>query len=183
MAVLINSETLHILTSTRQSSSLQAFLDALTRGGPNGLPRPIEIHAHDPIRYVGDMLAWVHQTTASEHEFLESLFGVKQRRRMMGQARRFGAATEGGGGAAAGGADKAEIDLSKSEPGGKADSDGNEVEEGEDKPSDEEVEEGLVRECMDKDLEGLGRPLKVSLPMQSSLPLVLCGSPASQCTR
>jgi hypothetical protein len=34
---------------------------ALTRGGPGGLPRPIEIHAHDPRRYVADMLAWVHQ--------------------------------------------------------------------------------------------------------------------------
>lgn len=25
------------------------------------MPRPIEMHAHDPRRYVGDMLAWVHQ--------------------------------------------------------------------------------------------------------------------------
>lgn len=183
--MLMNSETLHILTSTRQSSSLQAFLDALTRGGPNGLPRPIEIHAHDPIRYVGDMLAWVHQTTASEHEFLESLFGVKQRRRMMGQARRFGAATEGAAGASAVGADKgnAEVAPSMGETGGIADGEEHAGEEGKVEPSDEEVEEGLVRECMDKDLEGLGRPLKVSLPMQSSLPLVLCGSPASQCTR
>jgi hypothetical protein len=82
------------------------------------------------------MLAWVHQTTASEHEFLESLFGVKQRRRMMGQARRF----------TAGDAKPAEV---------------NDEDSGE-KQSEEEVEEALVRECMDKDLDGLGRPLKVS---------------------
>ena len=47
-------------------------MDALTRGGPQGLPRPIELHAHDPLRYVGDMLAWVHQAIAAEREFLES---------------------------------------------------------------------------------------------------------------
>ena len=37
------------------------FIQALTRGGPGGMPRPIEMHAHDPRRYLGDMLAWVHQ--------------------------------------------------------------------------------------------------------------------------
>ena len=112
------SDALHTLTSTRQSSLLSSFLDALTRGGPNGLPRPIELHAHDPTRYVGDMLAWVHQTTASEHEFLESLFGVKERNRMVGSQR---------------------------EPAGDLDEAGE-----------------LVRDTLDKDLEGLGRPLKVS---------------------
>ncbi|CAG5126682.1 unnamed protein product [Candidula unifasciata] len=45
----------------------------LTRGGPNGTPRPIELHSHDPLRYVGDMLAWLHQTSASEKEYLQSL--------------------------------------------------------------------------------------------------------------
>lgn len=50
---------------------------ALTQGGPapSFLPRPIEVHAHDPQRYVGDMLAWVHQSVASEREFLVGLFG------------------------------------------------------------------------------------------------------------
>jgi hypothetical protein len=109
-------DALQTLTSTRQSSLLSSFLDALTRGGPNGLPRPIELHAHDPTRYVGDMLAWVHQTTASEHEFLESLFGVTEHKRMVGSERR---------------------------------------------PVGLDEEEALVRETMDRDLEGLGRPLKV----------------------
>ncbi|WVW82047.1 hypothetical protein I302_104052 [Kwoniella bestiolae CBS 10118] len=80
-------DALQGLTSTRSSSILQSFLDALTRGGPNGLPRPIELHAHDPTRYVGDMLAWVHQATASEHEFLDGLFGVREKRRMVGAER------------------------------------------------------------------------------------------------
>ena len=37
------------------------------------MPRPIEIHAHDPLRYVGDMLAWIHQSVASESELLHNL--------------------------------------------------------------------------------------------------------------
>ncbi|KAJ5482902.1 Conserved oligomeric Golgi complex subunit 6 [Penicillium diatomitis] len=36
--------------------------------------KPIEFSAHDPLRYVGDMLAWVHSTTVSEREALEALF-------------------------------------------------------------------------------------------------------------
>ena len=68
---------------------LSAFTDALTRGGPSGLPRPIELHAHDPMRYVGDMLAWVHQVIAAEREFLESLFGLTGDRRMVGSVRTF----------------------------------------------------------------------------------------------
>ncbi|ORY01350.1 oligomeric Golgi complex subunit 6 [Clohesyomyces aquaticus] len=36
--------------------------------------KPIEFHAHDPLRYVGDMLAWVHSATVSEREALEVLF-------------------------------------------------------------------------------------------------------------
>ncbi|RMX56873.1 hypothetical protein pdam_00006294 [Pocillopora damicornis] len=41
--------------------------------GPGGTPRPIELHSHDPVRYVGDMLAWLHQAIASEKELLHSL--------------------------------------------------------------------------------------------------------------
>jgi conserved oligomeric Golgi complex subunit 6 len=41
------------------------------------------------MRYVGDMLAWVHQAIAAEREFLEALFGVKSDGRMVGSIRRF----------------------------------------------------------------------------------------------
>ncbi|KAG7088507.1 hypothetical protein E1B28_012492 [Marasmius oreades] len=83
------TEALSSLSQTRQSALQSHFLTALTRGGPSGLPRPIELHAHDPMRYVGDMLAWVHQSIAAEREFLESLFGVKSDGRMVGSARIF----------------------------------------------------------------------------------------------
>ena len=38
--------------------------------GVGGTPRPIELHSHDPLRYVGDMLAWLHQAAATEKEHL-----------------------------------------------------------------------------------------------------------------
>jgi conserved oligomeric Golgi complex subunit 6 len=80
-----NSQALSSLSKTRNATLRGAFLGALTRGPP----RPIELHAHDPLRYVGDMLAWVHQTIAAERELLEALFGLKDDGRMVGSVRAF----------------------------------------------------------------------------------------------
>ena len=59
----------HVLT--------EAFYSALT-GSSNEydhpMTKPIEFYAHEPLRYVGDMLAWTHSATVSEREALESLF-------------------------------------------------------------------------------------------------------------
>ncbi|KAF7367249.1 Conserved oligomeric Golgi complex subunit 6 [Mycena sanguinolenta] len=88
-AIPIRSEALTVLSQVRQATLMSSFLTALTRGGPSGLPRPIELHAHDPMRYVGDMLAWVHQAIAAEREFLESLFGLQADGRMVGSVRKF----------------------------------------------------------------------------------------------
>jgi conserved oligomeric Golgi complex subunit 6 len=85
---------LTFLSETRQATLLSSFIAALTRGGPSGYPRPIELHAHDPLRYVGDMLAWVHQSIAAEREFLESLFGLKSDGRMVGSIRKFDSTDE-----------------------------------------------------------------------------------------
>ncbi|RUP48780.1 hypothetical protein BC936DRAFT_143986 [Jimgerdemannia flammicorona] len=65
------------LVHIRRNAVVRSFVDALTRGGPGGTPRPIELHAHDPLRYVGDMLAWLHQAVAGEREFLEALFDYR----------------------------------------------------------------------------------------------------------
>lgn len=62
------------IMDVRSSAIHDSFMNALKRGGPNGIPKPIEIHAHDPFRYVGDMLGCLHQLLASEYEFLSSLF-------------------------------------------------------------------------------------------------------------
>jgi hypothetical protein len=59
--------------TARRSLLVKAFLDALTIGGPYGTPKPIELHAHDPLRYVGDMLAWLHQAVPTEADNLKAL--------------------------------------------------------------------------------------------------------------
>lgn len=60
--------------SARRASLVSRFVRALTQGGPGGVPRPIELHAHDPMRYTNDMLAWIHQALASEKELTGRLF-------------------------------------------------------------------------------------------------------------
>lgn len=56
--------------TVRRSLFVRNFIDALTVGGPNGNPKPIEMHAHDPKRYIGDMFAWIHQSLPQERENL-----------------------------------------------------------------------------------------------------------------
>ncbi|KWU45606.1 oligomeric Golgi complex subunit 6 [Rhodotorula sp. JG-1b] len=132
------NEVLTVLGTTRSTSILNLFLDALTRGGPNGLPRPIELHAHDPIRYIGDMLAWLHQAMAGEREFLESLFGTKgedeQGSRRVGEVhalsrhKRIKSTLTGEGG-----------DVSMVQ----------------------RTDKDWVKKLLDRDFEGCGRPLKI----------------------
>ncbi|KAH6830622.1 oligomeric golgi complex subunit [Perilla frutescens var. hirtella] len=57
----------------RHNALFRRFISALTCGGHGGLPRPIEVHAHDPLRYVGNMLGWLHQALASERELVLAL--------------------------------------------------------------------------------------------------------------
>jgi conserved oligomeric Golgi complex subunit 6 len=64
------------VATARHNALFQRFIAALTRGGPGGMPRPMELHAHDPQRYINDMLAWVHQALADEKEFVTALFGA-----------------------------------------------------------------------------------------------------------
>lgn len=60
----------------RESILSDAFHAALTgsKSEEHIVTKPIEFHAHDPLRYIGDMLAWSHSTTVSEREALENLF-------------------------------------------------------------------------------------------------------------
>ncbi|GKZ32714.1 Golgi transport complex subunit 6 [Aspergillus brasiliensis] len=51
-----------------------ALTDAVSGTTGDTNVKPIEFSAHDPLRYIGDMLAWVHSTTVSEREALEALF-------------------------------------------------------------------------------------------------------------
>ena len=57
--------------SARRGTIMQGFIDALTRGKPSNVElsrNPIEMHAHDPIKYVGNILAWLHQAVAEEKD-------------------------------------------------------------------------------------------------------------------
>ena len=55
----------------RRMALVRSFIDALTREGNTG--RPIELHSHDPVRYCGDMLGWLHQAIATENDHISSL--------------------------------------------------------------------------------------------------------------
>lgn len=79
--------------SSRRASLVGRFVAALTTGGPGGMPRPIEMHAHDPMRYTNDMLAWMHQALASEKELMYRLFATSDQ----ASGRAAGAATNGHG--------------------------------------------------------------------------------------
>ena len=62
----------------REMKISEGFLDALTGSlrdsGAANTAHPIEYSAHDPLRYVGDMLAWIHSAAVSENDALETLF-------------------------------------------------------------------------------------------------------------
>jgi len=69
---------LDFFSEARENILSDAFYTALTGSSSNTeqqpSTKPIEFLAHDPLRYVGDMLAWTHSATVSEREALEILF-------------------------------------------------------------------------------------------------------------
>ena len=62
----------------REHTLSEAFNAALTEAVAgkerSGSTKPIEFSTHDLLRYLGDMLAWVHSAAVSERESLEGLF-------------------------------------------------------------------------------------------------------------
>jgi len=69
---------LDTFAESRERTLSDAFYGALTGNMANGsgseMSRPIEFSMHEPLRYVGDMLAWIHSSAVSERETLEGLF-------------------------------------------------------------------------------------------------------------
>ncbi|KAF2807628.1 oligomeric Golgi complex subunit 6 [Mytilinidion resinicola] len=69
---------LDFFAEARENILSDSFYTALTGSAADlqslSSMKPIEFHAHDPLRYVGDMLAWAHSATVSEREALEVLF-------------------------------------------------------------------------------------------------------------
>lgn len=64
--------TLELIATSRRAEVTRKFLLALT-SGYDGMP-PIEMKAHDPVNYVGDMLAFVFRTMSVESELARGLF-------------------------------------------------------------------------------------------------------------
>ncbi|KAJ1963615.1 Golgi transport complex subunit 6 [Dipsacomyces acuminosporus] len=62
------------IVKIRSEVLAKSFINALVIGNEKNGTKPIELHAADPLRYVGDMLAWIHQTCAEEKELLNTLF-------------------------------------------------------------------------------------------------------------
>ncbi|KAK1254497.1 hypothetical protein MKX08_008492 [Trichoderma sp. CBMAI-0020] len=73
---------LDFFAASRERFLSEAFHCALTGITPQGTEdtstRPIDLTAHDPLRYVGDMFAWVHSATVGEREALETLFTLRK---------------------------------------------------------------------------------------------------------
>ncbi|OTB12565.1 hypothetical protein K445DRAFT_321010 [Daldinia sp. EC12] len=69
---------LDFFAEAREQILSDAFYLALTGTSAAGVKdnsvKPIELVAHDPLRYAGDMLAWTHSAAVSEREALEILF-------------------------------------------------------------------------------------------------------------
>ncbi|VBB81327.1 Putative oligomeric Golgi complex component [Podospora comata] len=69
---------LDYFAEAREHILSDSFYTALTGSSASGVEntsiKPIELAAHDTLRYVGDMLAWVHSAAVSEREALEGLF-------------------------------------------------------------------------------------------------------------
>lgn len=71
-------DCLDFFAEAREHVLSSSFYTALTGSSPSGVEdasvKPIELVAHDPLRYVGDMLAWAHSAAVGEREALEGLF-------------------------------------------------------------------------------------------------------------
>jgi hypothetical protein len=158
------------VATARHNALFQRFIIALTRGGPGGLPRPIEMHAHDPRRYVADMLAWVHQVLAGEREFVLALFGMGEAAGGDAGEEEGGAAdgrvlrSSSGGGAAAAGP----LSPTKARNGAAAGSSS--------RPGEAEVEGLSHQALLGRIFESVCKPLKVRVEqvLLMSPPLLLC---------
>ena len=72
---------LDYFSEAREHTLSESFYSALTGTSTDDdgdtTTKPIDFYAHDPLRYVGDMFAWIHSATVSEREALDVLFVSK----------------------------------------------------------------------------------------------------------
>ncbi|KAL2315018.1 hypothetical protein POMI540_1577 [Schizosaccharomyces pombe] len=73
------NKSINLIVQARQQILSTAYLTALTRGDFLSSSRPIELSAPDTVRFIGDLLAWIHQTIVNEKELVEALFAARKR--------------------------------------------------------------------------------------------------------
>jgi hypothetical protein len=71
---LYYSHCLELIAGSRRSEVTRRFLLALTSGYQHA--PPIEMRAHDPLAYVGDMLAFVFRSFSVECDLAQGLFSI-----------------------------------------------------------------------------------------------------------
>jgi cell fate (sporulation/competence/biofilm development) regulator YlbF (YheA/YmcA/DUF963 family) len=155
-----------LLVNSRRTQLVQRFVVALTQGDANtssgvstggsgkghghgqASSRALDLHAHDAARYVGGMLAWMHQAVASELEFLEAIFGD--------------AVLEGGGSRP--GRSRPALGVEESKAGKNGSGAAGEEGENSGEVSLADGKVGLsIPQLLARCLQGLGRPLRVRI--------------------
>ena len=74
----------HCLSEIAQGHRLaviQRFMAAMSRG--EGRARPIDVHAHDAVRYVSELLRWVEEAVRSEKDFIDQLMAMIDQQQAM----------------------------------------------------------------------------------------------------
>ena len=78
-----------LVANFRRAQLVQSFVAALMQGAPShtvpnnsssGVVKAMDLLSPDPVRYVGDILAWLHQAMASEKELLRAVFAEENER-------------------------------------------------------------------------------------------------------
>ena len=126
---------LELISSGRRTEVTRRFLLALTSG--YGGMAPLEMKAHDPVGYVGDMLAFAFRAFRVEGELVKTLF-------LWNDNEDNGGDNENGGGGVDNGEEEKQINIADGEE---------EDAQGDDKPMN-------VAEMLSQSMGGLARPLR-----------------------
>merc|ERR1719195_1084063 len=63
------------ISRVRRQALVQRFSEALSHGDASSGSRPIELQSSEPVHYISDMLAWIHENGVSECAAITALMG------------------------------------------------------------------------------------------------------------
>lgn len=67
------AKVMHEMARVRKTSVLRRYYELMTKGSAR-VGRPLESMSHDPIRFFGDLFAWLHQCLAEESDLFDNFF-------------------------------------------------------------------------------------------------------------